>query len=91
VKDKPLDFVRRITLFGIASFRQNLRAETRMVVTPDMSAAPVRLDPEPDEQLRNQVLPRDGWRCQLCGTMSNLEVFTIENCTASLAMIQSRT
>jgi len=35
---------------------------------------PVRLDPKPYEQLRNQVLRRDGWRCQLCGAMSNLEV-----------------
>ena len=35
---------------------------------------PVRLDPKPYERLRNQVLRRDGWRCQLCGTMSNLEV-----------------
>jgi 5-methylcytosine-specific restriction endonuclease McrA len=32
------------------------------------------LDPELYEQLRNQVLGRDGWRCQSCGTMSNLEV-----------------
>ena len=36
--------------------------------------ARLRLDPEPYEQLRNQVLRRDGWRCQSCGTMSNLEV-----------------
>ena len=34
----------------------------------------LRLDPELYEQLRNQVLQRDGWRCQACGTMSNLEV-----------------
>jgi 5-methylcytosine-specific restriction endonuclease McrA len=34
----------------------------------------LRLDPELYEQLRNQVLRRDGWRCQSCGTMSNLEV-----------------
>ena len=34
----------------------------------------VRLDPELYDQLRNQVLRRDGWRCQACGTMSNLEV-----------------
>jgi len=34
----------------------------------------VRLDPELYEELRNQMLRRDGWRCQLCGTMSNLEV-----------------
>ena len=26
------------------------------------------------EQLRNQVLRRDSWRCQSCGTMSNFEV-----------------
>jgi len=34
----------------------------------------LRLDPELYEELRNQVLRRDGWRCQACGTMSNLEV-----------------
>jgi 5-methylcytosine-specific restriction endonuclease McrA len=26
------------------------------------------------ESLRQQILRRDGWRCQACGTMSNLEV-----------------
>jgi 5-methylcytosine-specific restriction endonuclease McrA len=36
--------------------------------------AALRLNPELYEQLRNQVLRRDGWRCQSCGTMSNLEV-----------------
>jgi len=35
---------------------------------------PVRLDPESYEQLRQKVLRRDGWRCQTCGAMSNLEV-----------------
>jgi len=34
----------------------------------------LRLDPESYEALRQRVLRRDGWRCQLCGTMSNLEV-----------------
>jgi 5-methylcytosine-specific restriction endonuclease McrA len=34
----------------------------------------VRLDPFLYEQLREQVLRRDGWRCQLCGAMFNLEV-----------------
>lgn len=34
----------------------------------------LRLDPSSYENLRQQVLRRDGWRCQLCGTMSNLEV-----------------
>jgi 5-methylcytosine-specific restriction endonuclease McrA len=33
-----------------------------------------RLDPLSYESLRQQVLRRDGWRCQSCGTMSNLEV-----------------
>jgi 5-methylcytosine-specific restriction endonuclease McrA len=34
----------------------------------------LRLDPDQYNGLRYQVLSRDGWRCQLCGTMSNLEV-----------------
>ena len=37
-------------------------------------ATPLRLDPLTYESLRQQVLRRDGWRCQSCGTMSNLEV-----------------
>jgi ATP-dependent DNA helicase RecQ len=37
----------------------------------------VRLDPVLYETLRQQVLRRDGWRCQSCGTMSNLEVHHI--------------
>jgi 5-methylcytosine-specific restriction endonuclease McrA len=34
----------------------------------------LRLEPEAYEELRQQVLRRDGWRCQSCGSMSNLEV-----------------
>jgi len=37
-------------------------------------ATPSRLDPVSYESLRQQILRRDGWRCQSCGTMSNLEV-----------------
>ena len=37
-------------------------------------AARLQLDPQLHESLRQQVLRRDGWRCQSCGTMSNLEV-----------------
>ena len=37
-------------------------------------AAPSRLGPPSYESLRQQILRRDGWRCQSCGTMSNLEV-----------------
>jgi len=36
--------------------------------------APSRRDPLSYERLRQQILRRDGWRCQSCGTMSNLEV-----------------
>ena len=34
----------------------------------------LRLDPVSYENLRQQVLRRDGWRCQSCGAMTNLEV-----------------
>ena len=36
-------------------------------------AARLRLDSLSSETLRQQILGRDGWRCQSCGTMSNLE------------------
>jgi 5-methylcytosine-specific restriction endonuclease McrA len=36
--------------------------------------ARLRLDPDQYDHLCHQVLRRDGWRCQSCGTMSNLEV-----------------
>ena len=35
---------------------------------------PLRMDPLSYERLRQQILRRDGWRCQSCGSMSNLEV-----------------
>ncbi|MGA2200398.1 MAG: HNH endonuclease [Terriglobales bacterium] len=41
-------------------------------------AAGLRLDPLSYESLRQQILRRDGWRCQLCGTMSNLELHHTE-------------
>ena len=34
----------------------------------------LRLDKVAYERLRQLVLRRDGWRCQSCGTMANLEV-----------------
>ena len=34
----------------------------------------LRLDPVCYENLRQQVLRRDGWRCQSRGSMTNLEV-----------------
>jgi len=40
-------------------------------------AVPLRLDTSSYESLRQQVLHRDAWRCQSCGSMSNLEVHHI--------------
>jgi 5-methylcytosine-specific restriction endonuclease McrA len=34
----------------------------------------LRLDYERYEQIHEEVLRRDGWTCQSCGTMSNVEV-----------------
>lgn len=52
--------------------------------------ASVRLDPESYERLRKKVLRRDGWRCQVCGAMSNLEVHH-RSSEAIPAMTQKRT
>ena len=38
----------------------------------------VRLDPKGYRTLRRQILQRDGWRCQICGTMQRLEVHHLE-------------
>ena len=35
---------------------------------------PIRLKEENYRELRKHILRRDGWRCQLCGSMTNLEV-----------------
>ena len=34
----------------------------------------LRLDLESYDRLRRQVLRRDGWKCQCCGSRSNLEI-----------------
>jgi ATP-dependent DNA helicase RecQ len=34
----------------------------------------IRLDPEEYCALRNQVLERDGWRCQNCGSSRDLQI-----------------
>jgi len=34
----------------------------------------VRLDDEAYRELLRHILQRDGWRCQSCGSMQNLEV-----------------
>jgi 5-methylcytosine-specific restriction endonuclease McrA len=35
---------------------------------------PLRLEADEYRRLRQQVLRRDGWRCQSCGSRQNLEV-----------------
>ena len=37
-------------------------------------SAGLRLNPVAYNGLRQQVMRRDGWRCQCCGAMANLEV-----------------
>jgi len=34
----------------------------------------LRLTPESYKQLCQQVMKRDGWRCQVCGSRQNLQV-----------------
>jgi len=34
----------------------------------------LRLDPESYEQLCREVLQSDGWRCQFCGSLENLQI-----------------
>jgi hypothetical protein len=50
----------------------------------------LRLDPELYEQLCREVLQRDGWRCQSCGSLKNLQVLT-RNFAVNPGMILSRT
>jgi 5-methylcytosine-specific restriction endonuclease McrA len=38
----------------------------------------LRLDPEAYRELCREVLERDGWRCQSCGRMEDLQVHHIK-------------
>ncbi len=38
----------------------------------------IQLDPEAYQELCRQVLQRDGWRCQQCGSRTNLQVHHIQ-------------
>jgi 5-methylcytosine-specific restriction endonuclease McrA len=37
----------------------------------------LRLDTTSYRELHRQVLERDGWRCQVCGSMQNLQIHHI--------------
>lgn len=39
----------------------------------------LRLDRRAYEKLRKQVLERDGWRCQYCGSSENLHVHHVQS------------
>ncbi|MHB8412151.1 MAG: HNH endonuclease [Candidatus Acidiferrales bacterium] len=39
----------------------------------------IRLDRQDYDELRKQVLERDGWRCQNCGSSENLQVHHIQS------------
>jgi 5-methylcytosine-specific restriction endonuclease McrA len=39
----------------------------------------LRLDPDSYRKLRTDVLERDGWRCQNCGTSERLQVHHIRS------------
>lgn len=41
---------------------------------PSIKTRSIRLNQDDYEKLKQQILRRDGWRCQSCGGMSNLEV-----------------
>jgi 5-methylcytosine-specific restriction endonuclease McrA len=49
-------------------------ASRRRIVRGESKHSRLRLDADTYRQLYRQVLERDGWRCQNCGSMSNLEV-----------------
>ena len=51
---------------------------------------PVRLDPKLYERLREQVLQRDGWRCQAVGPDPTWK-FTTKNFAVTAAVIQTKT
>jgi 5-methylcytosine-specific restriction endonuclease McrA len=38
----------------------------------------LKLDPESYRELHRQVLQRDGWRCQMCGSMQRLQVHHVQ-------------
>src|SRR5438445_1920247 len=48
------------------------RADPMKQIMPKQT--PIRLEQQDYLRLREQVLRRDGWRCQSCGSMTNLEV-----------------
>jgi 5-methylcytosine-specific restriction endonuclease McrA len=44
-----------------------------MAISKKLHVTRLRLAPAEYEALRRKVMLRDGWRCQVCGSMCNLE------------------
>jgi len=69
---------RAFSSFFLANSDMRLRKRWPRKLQMLNSARPKRprlhLDIEQYNQLRQEILRRDGWRCQRCGTRSNLEV-----------------
>jgi hypothetical protein len=59
------------------------------MIQPKRALRRVQLNAAVDESLR-QVLRRDGWRSQSCGTTAKLEGSTTRNSVAILATIQKK-
>ena len=47
------------------------------MTTPFPKRPRIQLDLEAYQELCRQVLQRDGWRCQVCGSSANLQVHHI--------------
>jgi hypothetical protein len=54
-----------------------------------LKRSPIRLEEGEYQQLREQVLRRDGWRCQFCGSMTNLEVHTSSSAVTPALMMKT--
>jgi 5-methylcytosine-specific restriction endonuclease McrA len=66
---------------GCSHFYQASRTRSSLNLSPNRSNKsnlaehmPLRLNAREYGELRGRVLRRDSWRCQFCGSMTNLEV-----------------
>ena len=47
-------------------------------MSPALPSRRLRVSVEDYRKLRKQILDRDGWRCQLCGSLSGVEVHHVQ-------------
>jgi len=48
-------------------------------MSPSEKPRRIRLDPESYRRLHTEIIERDGWRCQACGSLRGLEVHHIQH------------